>query len=60
MLSKIIEYVNDNTNYRLEFDTKDKILFIRTNNGVQMEDFINIKRAVRPFVNDIRVTSRWN
>lgn len=59
MINKIIDQVNKQTDYRLEYDVKDKILFIRTDKGIRVKDFIKIRRAVEPYVKDIRVTSRW-
>lgn len=60
MLGDIIEYVNEHTPYFIEYYPTDKTMIINTDEGISVRDYINIRRAVRPWVKNIIVKSRWS
>lgn len=60
MLVDIIEWVNENTPYSMTYYPSDKTMIIRTDKGIPVKDYIKIRRAIRPWVNNVIVKSRWS
>lgn len=55
IISGIIEKVNKNSKYEMKYIPSRKELVIRSEKGIHVEDFMKIKKAIKPFVKNIVV-----